>query len=47
MNIAPTKTSFLSFGMSGKVFHAPFLNLHPGFELTAVVERSEKKAMHY
>lgn len=33
--------------MSGKVFHAPFLNLHPGFDLTAVVERSEKKAMHF
>ena len=33
--------------MSGKVFHAPFLNLHPGFELTAVVERSEKRALQF
>lgn len=47
MNQKPIKTGILSFGMSGKVFHAPFLNLHPGFELTAVVERSDKKAMHF
>ena len=40
----PIKTGLLSFGMSGKVFHAPFLAVHDGFELTAVVERSEKKA---
>lgn len=47
MKKAPIKTGILSFGMSGKVFHAPFLNLHPGFELTAVVERSEKKALQF
>ncbi len=46
MDQKPIKTGILSFGMSGKVFHAPFLNVHPGFELTAVVERSEKKAIH-
>src|SRR5665647_961803 len=40
----PIKTGLLSFGMSGKVFHAPFLAVHEGFELSAVVERSEKKA---
>lgn len=28
--------------MSGKVFHAPFLQLHPGFELTGSWERSKK-----
>ena len=28
-----------SFGMSGKVFHAPFLQAHPNFNLTAIVER--------
>lgn len=44
MNTKPIRTGLLSFGMSGKVFHAPFLDLHPGFELTAVVERSVKKA---
>jgi scyllo-inositol 2-dehydrogenase (NADP+) len=47
MNTTPIKTGLLSFGMSGKVFHAPFLNLHPGFELCSVVERSEKKAFQY
>lgn len=47
MNTTPIKTGILSFGMSGKVFHAPFLNMHPGFELTAVVERSEKKALYF
>jgi len=36
------KTVLLSYGMSGKVFHAPFLQLHPGFELTGSWERSKK-----
>lgn len=39
----PIKTGLLSFGMSGKIFHAPFLTKHIGFELVAVVERSEKE----
>ncbi len=34
----------MAYGMSGRVFHAPFINAHPGFGLTAVVERHEKKA---
>ena len=38
------KTALCSFGMSGKVFHAPFISTHPGFELTAVLERSGNKA---
>ena len=37
------KTALLSYGMSGKVFHAPFLELHPGFELIGSWERSEKR----
>lgn len=36
------KTALLSYGMSGKVFHAPFLHRHPGFELTGAWERSKK-----
>lgn len=36
------KTALLSYGMSGKVFHAPFLHLHPGFELVGSWERSTK-----
>lgn len=33
-------TGICSFGMSGKLFHAPFLEAHPGFELAAIVERN-------
>lgn len=36
------KTALLSYGMSGKVFHAPFLDLHEGFELIGSWERSKK-----
>jgi len=36
------KTALLSYGMSGKIFHAPFLDLHPGFELLGSWERSKK-----
>ncbi|AWI27190.1 Gfo/Idh/MocA family oxidoreductase [Flavobacterium pallidum] len=36
------KTALLSYGMSGKVFHAPFLSDHPGFELLGSWERSHK-----
>lgn len=36
------KTALLSYGMSGKVFHAPFINLHSGFELMGSWERSSK-----
>ncbi|SFC42548.1 Predicted dehydrogenase [Flexibacter flexilis DSM 6793] len=36
------KTALLSYGMSGKVFHAPFLTLHQGFELMGAWERSKK-----
>jgi scyllo-inositol 2-dehydrogenase (NADP+) len=40
----PIKTGLMAYGMSGRVFHAPFISTHPGFELRAVVERHEKKA---
>lgn len=35
-------TALLSYGMSGKIFHAPFLELHPGFDLAGSWERSRK-----
>jgi len=41
---SPIKTGLMAYGMSGRVFHAPFIYAHPGFELSAVVERHEKKA---
>lgn len=36
------KTGLCAFGMSGKVFHAPFLKEHPGFFLSAIVERTKE-----
>lgn len=36
------KTALLSYGMSGKVFHAPFITNHSGFELLGSWERSKK-----
>ena len=37
-------TGLLAYGMSGKVFHAPFVSAHQGFNLYAVVERHTKQA---
>lgn len=37
-------TGLMAYGMSGKVFHAPFIDAHPGFKLHAVTERNQKKA---
>lgn len=42
INMKKIKTALLSYGMSGKVFHAPFLALHEGFELAGSWERSKK-----
>ena len=39
----PIKTGLMSYGMSGRIFHAPFLTTNPGFKFKAVVERHEKK----
>lgn len=36
------KAGLCAFGMSGKIFHAPFLKQHPGFVLSAIVERSKE-----
>lgn len=38
------KVGLCAFGMSGKVFHAPFLKEHPGFFMSAVVERSKDES---
>lgn len=35
------KTGLAAYGMSGQVFHAPFIFTHPHFELTAITERSK------
>lgn len=36
--------AILSFGLSGKVFHAPFIHLHPGFKLKAIWERTKSES---
>ena len=41
----PIITALLAYGMSGKVFHAPFLLTNKGFEFYAVLERNEQKAI--
>jgi scyllo-inositol 2-dehydrogenase (NADP+) len=41
----PIKTALLAYGMSGKVFHAPFFSTHSGFDLYAVLERNQKTAI--
>lgn len=38
------KAGLCAFGMSGKVFHAPFLKEHPGFFLSGIVERSKEES---
>jgi scyllo-inositol 2-dehydrogenase (NADP+) len=40
----PIITGLMAYGMSGRIFHAPFLTTNPGFTFKAVVERHEKKA---
>lgn len=37
------KVGLCSYGMSGSVFHAPFIHLHEGFELVGAFERNVKK----
>ena len=38
------KVGLCAFGMSGKVFHAPFIKEHSGFILSAVVERNKQES---
>ena len=38
------KVGLLAYGMSGKVFHAPFIAQSDGFDFVAVTERHKKKA---
>jgi scyllo-inositol 2-dehydrogenase (NADP+) len=41
------QTALLSYGMSGTVFHGPFLNAHEGFEISSVWQRNpEQRAKH-
>src|SRR5947209_8349502 len=40
----PVNTALCSFGMSGWVFHAPFIAINPGFNFYAVWERTKNNA---
>ena len=40
----PINTALCSFGMSGWVFHAPFITTNTGFKLIAVLERTKNLA---
>ena len=42
--MTPINTALCSFGMSGWVFHAPFIHINPGFNFYAVWERSKNLA---
>jgi len=44
MSKYPVIAGILSYGMSGRIFHAPFLETNTRFKLRAVVERSKKVA---
>ncbi|NOX46256.1 MAG: oxidoreductase [Chlorobi bacterium] len=37
-------TGIIGFGLSGKVFHAPFLHISQGFEIKKIVEQHEKES---
>jgi predicted dehydrogenase len=38
------KVGLMAYGMSGKIFHAPFFANHEGFDLVAITERSKNDA---
>ncbi len=39
----PIVTALLAYGMSGKLFHAPFVHAHAGFQFKGVLEHNTKK----
>ena len=38
------KTGIFSYGMSGKLFHCPFLHVHPNFDMVKILQRSNNSA---
>lgn len=41
------RVGIISFGLSGRVFHCPFILTHPKYQLVAVFERSKNEADEY
>jgi len=44
MNPKIIKTGLASFGMSGRIFHAPFIEHNPDFELSVILERTKNNS---
>ncbi len=40
----PVRVGIFSYGMSGRVFHAPLLHVHPGFVIRKVMQRNASDA---
>jgi len=41
----PIRVGVLSYGMSGKVFHCPFLHVNPGYEIKKIMQRSANDSL--
>ncbi|MGB5435706.1 MAG: Gfo/Idh/MocA family oxidoreductase [Maribacter sp.] len=44
MSDSPIKVGLASFGMSGRIFHAPFIQRSPNFELQLILERTKSNS---
>ncbi len=44
MSTKAIETGVIGFGVSGRVFHAPFLHTHQGFDLKKIVERNKEES---
>ena len=44
MSTKAIQAGIIGFGLSGRVFHAPFLHTHDGFEIRKVVERNKEES---
>lgn len=45
MQTSPIKTAVISYGISAKTFHLPFITTNEGYELTTIMERSGETAL--
>ena len=45
MQTSPIKTAVISYGISAKTFHLPFITTNAGYELTTIMERSGETAL--
>ncbi|EAR01980.1 Gfo/Idh/MocA family oxidoreductase [Maribacter sp. HTCC2170] len=44
MSNSKIKVGLVSYGMSGRIFHAPFIEQHPNFELRLILERTKSNS---